>query len=39
MQIDAPTGPLIVEKSRGYKVVNQKFDPYLNIDPGTMNPY
>ncbi len=26
-------------KSRGIKVVNQKFDPYLNIDPGTMNPY
>lgn len=26
-------------KSRGVKVVNQKFDPYLNIDPGTMNPY
>ncbi len=25
-------------KSRGIKVVNQKFDPYLNIDPGTMNP-
>ena len=25
-------------KSRGLKVVNQKFDPYLNIDPGTMNP-
>ncbi|NLZ55185.1 MAG: CTP synthase, partial [Clostridiaceae bacterium] len=26
-------------KSRGYKVVMQKFDPYLNYDPGTMNPY
>ena len=25
-------------KNRGYSVVNQKFDPYLNIDPGTMNP-
>ena len=25
-------------KSRGIKVVNQKFDPYLNIDPGMMNP-
>ena len=23
-------------KSRGYKVTMQKFDPYLNIDPGTM---
>jgi len=26
-------------KSRGYEVVNQKFDPYLNVDPGTMDPY
>ncbi|MDP0488267.1 MAG: CTP synthase, partial [Fusobacterium sp. JB020] len=26
-------------KERGYKVVLQKFDPYLNVDPGTMNPY
>lgn len=26
-------------KSRGVRVMNQKFDPYLNIDPGTMNPY
>ncbi|WP_175607952.1 CTP synthase [Treponema pallidum] len=26
-------------KSRGISVVNQKFDPYLNGDPGTMNPY
>ena len=26
-------------KSRGYFVTMQKFDPYLNIDPGTMNPY
>ena len=25
-------------KSRGIKVTIQKFDPYLNIDPGTMNP-
>ena len=25
-------------KSRGYRVTMQKFDPYLNIDPGTMNP-
>lgn len=24
---------------RGVKVVIQKFDPYLNVDPGTMNPY
>ena len=29
----------LILKNRGYKVVNQKFDPYLNIDPGTMNPY
>ena len=26
-------------KNRGYKVINQKFDPYLNVDPGTMSPY
>jgi len=26
-------------KNRGYKVINQKFDPYINVDPGTMNPY
>src|ERR671912_1402091 len=26
-------------KSRGYRVVIQKFDPYINVDPGTMNPY
>ena len=26
-------------KARGYSVVLQKFDPYLNVDPGTMNPY
>ncbi|MBD3321850.1 MAG: CTP synthase, partial [Chitinivibrionales bacterium] len=26
-------------KSRGIRVANQKFDPYLNVDPGTMNPY
>ena len=26
-------------KSRGLRVTIQKFDPYLNIDPGTMNPY
>ncbi|MCH5252053.1 MAG: CTP synthase [Lachnospiraceae bacterium] len=25
-------------KMRGYKVTMQKFDPYINIDPGTMNP-
>jgi CTP synthase len=26
-------------KSRGVKVTMQKLDPYLNVDPGTMNPY
>lgn len=26
-------------KNRGYKVTIQKFDPYINIDPGTMSPY
>ena len=26
-------------KNRGYKVTIQKFDPYLNVDPGTMSPY
>ena len=26
-------------KNRGVKVVSQKFDPYINLDPGTMSPY
>ena len=26
-------------QSRGYSVTIQKFDPYINIDPGTLNPY
>ncbi|HAS56661.1 MAG TPA: CTP synthase, partial [Firmicutes bacterium] len=26
-------------KNRGFKVFMQKFDPYLNVDPGTMSPY
>lgn len=26
-------------KSRGYKITTEKFDPYINIDPGTMSPY
>jgi len=26
-------------KNRGLKVFMQKFDPYINVDPGTMNPY
>lgn len=25
--------------AHGYRVTNQKFDPYINIDPGTLNPY
>ena len=34
---DASLGRLL--KNRGYKVTIQKFDPYINVDPGTMNPY
>src|SRR5438477_1374753 len=26
-------------QSRGYTVTIQKFDPYINVDPGTLNPY
>jgi CTP synthase len=26
-------------QARGFKVTIQKFDPYLNVDPGTLNPY
>ena len=26
-------------QARGYKITIQKFDPYINIDPGTLNPY
>ncbi|MDX2001655.1 MAG: CTP synthase [Chitinophagales bacterium] len=26
-------------QARGYKVTIQKFDPYINVDPGTLNPY
>src|SRR5262245_7130688 len=26
-------------ENRGLKVTLQKFDPYLNVDPGTMSPY
>jgi CTP synthase len=29
----------LLMKKMGYKVVMQKFDPYLNVDPGTMSPY
>ena len=35
--IAASLGKLLV--SRGYTVTIQKLDPYINIDPGTMNPY
>ena len=35
--ISASIGKLL--QARGYKVTNQKFDPYINIDPGTLNPY
>ncbi len=35
--IAASLGKLL--QSRGYSVTIQKFDPYLNIDPGTLNPY
>lgn len=26
-------------KARGFSVTNQKLDPYINVDPGTLNPY
>ena len=26
-------------QARGYRVTIQKFDPYINVDPGTLNPY
>jgi CTP synthase len=29
----------VLLSSRGIRVIHQKFDPYLNVDPGTMNPY
>ncbi len=35
--IAASIGKLL--QSRGYSVTNQKFDPYMNVDPGTLNPY
>lgn len=35
--VAASLGKLL--QSRGYSVTIQKFDPYLNIDPGTLNPY
>ena len=35
--ISASLGKLL--QSRGYNITIQKFDPYINIDPGTLNPY
>ena len=35
--ISASIGRLLL--ARGYKITIQKFDPYINIDPGTLNPY
>ena len=35
--ISASIGKLL--QARGYNVTIQKFDPYINIDPGTLNPY
>lgn len=35
--ISASIGKLL--QSRGYSVTIQKFDPYINVDPGTLNPY
>jgi len=35
--ISASLGKLL--QSRGYKVTIQKLDPYINVDPGTLNPY
>ena len=35
--VAASLGKLL--QARGYKVTIQKFDPYINVDPGTLNPY
>ena len=35
--IAASLGKLL--KARGFSVINQKFDPYINVDPGTMSPF
>ncbi|MDR0973036.1 MAG: CTP synthase, partial [Prevotellaceae bacterium] len=35
--ISSSIGKLL--QARGYKVTIQKFDPYINVDPGTLNPY
>ena len=35
--ISASLGQLL--QARGYRVTIQKLDPYINVDPGTLNPY
>ncbi len=35
--IAASLGKLL--RARGFTVINQKFDPYINVDPGTMSPF
>lgn len=35
--VSASLGKLL--QARGYRITIQKFDPYINIDPGTLNPY
>ena len=35
--ISSSIGKLL--QARGYNITIQKFDPYINIDPGTLNPY
>ncbi len=35
--IAASLGKLL--QARGFRVTNQKLDPYINVDPGTLNPY
>lgn len=35
--IAASLGRLL--RARGFTVINQKFDPYINVDPGTMSPF
>jgi len=35
--ISASLGKLL--QARGYRITIQKFDPYINVDPGTLNPY
>ena len=35
--LSASLGKLL--QARGFRVTNQKLDPYINVDPGTLNPY